>query len=303
MTAEAAALPLTRSQMNVRKIRKICEQQAEDRRAAAAFRASDPLEQALTCLRSSGYPAWRAEDVDGEPRWMVGTRALDRAAVLAMAARQPRARRANAPSPIAKNSEEQEGQEDAAMADKLRGLNEADVRADLEMLRREWGGTTAAARALGIGKSSLGNLIAGRNPISAGVMCTLYTPGGTQLRPEVRGPINCTPAPAPPESAFEDVPEEPPGQPCGDAVTAAARTKAEEAEAASWPSPPLPPEEWVLEDHEMLALLTGALDREIAARRAADAALVAHDLRIERLGLLRDAYRPGAGGPAAGGPD
>lgn len=72
------------------------------------------------------------------------------------------------------------------MPDLLRGMNEADVRADMKLLGQEHGGHPRAAIAAGVGKSGWSNCFYGVKRISHAMMEALYGPEGTALRAQIR---------------------------------------------------------------------------------------------------------------------
>lgn len=70
------------------------------------------------------------------------------------------------------------------MADKYRGLTEAEIRADLDQLVEWYGSNGQAAQACGLAKSTLSNARNGHCAIGETVMSALYGPApGTQLLP------------------------------------------------------------------------------------------------------------------------
>ena len=162
--------------------------------AAAEFRATDPVEQAITLLRRRGFPVCRASTLGGAAgQWVVGSRKMTADELLAMARRQANPPVLNAPAPIAPPpiapAPAAQGvapaQEETEMPDIFRGMTTRKIRDDMELLSQRLGGDRNAAAACGMPHSSFGNPRRGNTNITERVMLALYGPSGTTLRAEL----------------------------------------------------------------------------------------------------------------------
>jgi hypothetical protein len=158
--------------------------------AAAEFRATDPVEQAITLLRRRGFPVCRASTLGGAAgQWVVGSRKMTADELLAMARRQANPPVLNAPAPIAPAPAAQSvapAQEETEMPEDIfRGMTTRKIRDDMELLSQRLGGDRNAAAACGMPHSSFGNPRRGNTNITERVMLALYGPSGTTLRAEL----------------------------------------------------------------------------------------------------------------------
>jgi hypothetical protein len=188
--------------------------------AAAEFRATDPVEQAITLLRRRGFPVCRASTLGGAAgQWVVGSRKMTADELLAMARRQANPPVLNAPAPIAPAPAAQSvapAQEETEMPDIFRGMTTRKIRDDMELLRDRLGGDRNAAAACGMPQSSFGNQRRGDKNMTERVVLALYGPSGTTLRAELfpeAGQVEERPS----DCSVVSLPVSPPPQPAPEA--------------------------------------------------------------------------------------
>ncbi len=213
----------------------IAQENARRAQEEQAARAADPVEQALKYIRSRGRVIFKAS-VHGGPdnRWKHAGKLLDAAGVLALEASIRSLQPALAPAPVppaapptspiifvGKPADKPPArkaptQKENAMGHHLkaetaeqancraRGVSPAKVKADLIALRNLLGAGGAADR-LGVGKSTVGNIIGGHSSVGPTILAALYGDGGCTLKPDLAALL--TP-PAVPESVTAGQPDE-----------------------------------------------------------------------------------------------
>lgn len=213
---------------------------AERRRAEQAAREADPVEQAVRYLRTRGRTIFRAS-VHGGPhdKWKMAGRLLSGPDVIAQAdalraltekrrpSAQPPVRPANddaapikfgtplSPVPVSTPAARTTAtpKKDPEMADisekercKARGTTPSRVQQDLSALRAVLG-TPRCADLLGVGKSTIGNVLSGHSAVGETILTALYGASGCTLLPRLAEVLA---APAPPVDApTPEVPAEP----------------------------------------------------------------------------------------------
>lgn len=274
---------------------------AEAERRAREFRSTDEAELAALALRRRGFTVFRAAVVDGSADvWVVGSPKLTSAELVAKAGRVM-ARMKGLPPPMAPVEQPKEitaaprnapahSQREDGMADRFRGLTEAEIRADMDLLVERWGSQKQAAAAAGIVMTTFSNTRLGHSRIGETVMRALYGAEGTALRPELQP--ETPPAGAGQGDAGSEA-ASPPGStpPIAEGGGAGEEAPAPEPAAPEEPAELAPAEvrPWSkLEDADLVAILQGKLagvQAEIAALEAEEQALAARRDALNRQGL------------------
>jgi hypothetical protein len=179
------------------------------------------LDNEIALLKSRGFAVYEARTVGGpDGKFRVGSSFMDAAEVRTIANRQadrfpdnPYLPRKAAPGnrgqqqPPPKCSARLQvtpKPKEIVMSDRLRGMNEADVRSDMETVADEHGSQIAAARAVGLDKNRWNNTRAGYVRIGDDIMLALYGPEGTTLRAEIRKHLQPVAEETTPETALPD---------------------------------------------------------------------------------------------------